>query len=624
MKIKVKDLLPNPFRNLDRFPIDREKVKELKKLINKDGFLDNIVVRKSADGKYEIQYGHHRVVVLEKLGWEEKKIDIPVKDLTDDQMLRGMINENSEMWHHGTAYFIESVWAAKKYIDEELAKYENWEDLQEFLRVLFVSDHAVKQAKELKNGVGEPIIKKYLGNALSKEKIRQSLAILRSKDVDLSAVKTFKKLNHAHAFMKALQKFPAPKPSKQKQWAKEIKQEHGDKITKPIIQSEVKKKLVELIETEEGEEGLINRVALLKALKLLKPALDKKSSVVAMGYFYLMDDKIMADNDWIWTTISFPIGVTGLVKAVALDSILSISTEKMIDLSLSDDGKTLQITGDDIDSELPILVDEEYCATITESIPRNSDWHELPNDLFTGLEFVADFASSNFASLDFNSIYVKAGTIYAIDEFTAALYQLQDAVNRDFSIPKFQVDAIKSYFNRSGKFALKFFKVDLLESEEGMGFKEIIHFKGDNISVSIKSRGNSEFAEGLEIFFLEEQEDYREGVELPKELISTLAGFNRLLKESIEFEDDRFVILNFSEGQLSCSATTEDGEFVSKEFHGEIRFEDQAVSLRLCSLQKIMKKARQLINIDYEKDVMEFGNESFRLFIKYVQRIDNE
>ena len=45
MKIKIKDLTPNPFRDSEHYPIDQEKVESLKRSINKTGFWDNILAR---------------------------------------------------------------------------------------------------------------------------------------------------------------------------------------------------------------------------------------------------------------------------------------------------------------------------------------------------------------------------------------------------------------------------------------------------------------------------------------------------------------------------------------------------------------------------------------------------
>jgi ParB-like chromosome segregation protein Spo0J len=63
MQIAVKDLLPNPFRHLERYPINQEKVEMLARSIKDTSFWDNIVARKATNGsvgKFEIAYGHHR------------------------------------------------------------------------------------------------------------------------------------------------------------------------------------------------------------------------------------------------------------------------------------------------------------------------------------------------------------------------------------------------------------------------------------------------------------------------------------------------------------------------------------------------------------------------------------
>ena len=46
MEIQIKDIRPNPFRNLEAYPPDKEKVKALKESIDSTGFWDNILARK--------------------------------------------------------------------------------------------------------------------------------------------------------------------------------------------------------------------------------------------------------------------------------------------------------------------------------------------------------------------------------------------------------------------------------------------------------------------------------------------------------------------------------------------------------------------------------------------------
>jgi len=53
MKLKLKDILPNPFRDFVTSPLKEEKLEGLKKSINDTGFWDNVLVRKNTDGKYE-------------------------------------------------------------------------------------------------------------------------------------------------------------------------------------------------------------------------------------------------------------------------------------------------------------------------------------------------------------------------------------------------------------------------------------------------------------------------------------------------------------------------------------------------------------------------------------------
>jgi hypothetical protein len=97
MKILVSDLRPNPFRNIEHYPLDRQKIETLKASIRSTTFWDNLLVRKATDG-YEIAYGHHRWQALKELKIEE--IDIPVRDLDNEMMAKIMARENMEEWAH--------------------------------------------------------------------------------------------------------------------------------------------------------------------------------------------------------------------------------------------------------------------------------------------------------------------------------------------------------------------------------------------------------------------------------------------------------------------------------------------------------------------------------------------
>jgi ParB-like nuclease domain len=109
MKIAVRDLRPNPFRHLERYPISQDKVDALKQSIKQTSFWDNLLVRKSPDKPscFEIAYGHHRLAALKAARIEE--IDVPVRALDDTAMCRIMAHENMEEWGHSTAIEQETV-----------------------------------------------------------------------------------------------------------------------------------------------------------------------------------------------------------------------------------------------------------------------------------------------------------------------------------------------------------------------------------------------------------------------------------------------------------------------------------------------------------------------------------
>jgi hypothetical protein len=107
MKLRFKDVKPNPYRDLKGNPLLKEKIAELVASINTTGFWDNCVCRKAKNGDYELAYGHHRVQAAIETGLESA--DFIVKDLSDALMIQIMDNENREAYQSSPASVIESV-----------------------------------------------------------------------------------------------------------------------------------------------------------------------------------------------------------------------------------------------------------------------------------------------------------------------------------------------------------------------------------------------------------------------------------------------------------------------------------------------------------------------------------
>lgn len=108
--VSITQLRPNPFRALGDYPIERDKVDKLKDSIRDTGFWGTIVARKRGN-VYELAFGHHRraaLIELQERGEIKKneKVDIIVRELTNEQMIQLMARENLEEW--GTNAYIEA------------------------------------------------------------------------------------------------------------------------------------------------------------------------------------------------------------------------------------------------------------------------------------------------------------------------------------------------------------------------------------------------------------------------------------------------------------------------------------------------------------------------------------
>ena len=122
-KIKVSNIVPNPYRDLKKFPIDKDKVKDLIESIKGTTFWDNIIVRKKGT-KYQLAYGHHRLEAIKKVGI--KTIEIPVRKISNAMMIKIMANENREVYDKNPVATIEAVKQSKLFLDNELKKYDSF------------------------------------------------------------------------------------------------------------------------------------------------------------------------------------------------------------------------------------------------------------------------------------------------------------------------------------------------------------------------------------------------------------------------------------------------------------------------------------------------------------------
>ncbi len=96
-RFKIRDISPNPFRHIGRYPIRRDKIAALRESLRATGFWGNIVARPK-NGKVEIAYGHHRLAALKEEYGLNEEVDLIVRKLGDEAMLQIMARENMEEW----------------------------------------------------------------------------------------------------------------------------------------------------------------------------------------------------------------------------------------------------------------------------------------------------------------------------------------------------------------------------------------------------------------------------------------------------------------------------------------------------------------------------------------------
>ena len=209
VKIKLKDLKPNPFRNIEHYPINQEKVKRLEASIKETGFWQNILCRKR-DGNFEIAYGHHRLVAIKNLFSPDKELSVIVQDLSDEMMIKIMGNENDEGYNCMPSVIDDTVKSAKSFLEEnpDVARKVLSSKRSEFKRVR----------------LGAPMIANFLGENWKVTRVEESLSRLNMIEegiVDPKALYEFPTVASAMHFARGVKEIKVGL-DKQKAIAKEI------------------------------------------------------------------------------------------------------------------------------------------------------------------------------------------------------------------------------------------------------------------------------------------------------------------------------------------------------------------------------------------------------------------
>lgn len=110
-EISLSKVYSNPYRMLGDYPYSEEKLSVLVRSIKDVGLWEGVIGREK-DDRVEIAFGHHRIEAAKRAGLSD--VNVVIRDLSDDDMLRFMGRENGEDYRTDFLVLLETWEAAVK------------------------------------------------------------------------------------------------------------------------------------------------------------------------------------------------------------------------------------------------------------------------------------------------------------------------------------------------------------------------------------------------------------------------------------------------------------------------------------------------------------------------------
>ena len=239
MKINVADLEPNPFRNIEKYQVNREKVEALKISIMEKGFWASLPVRKN-NGKYELACGHHRWFALKELGFKE--IEVTVEDYSDGKMIQIMAEENLD-WSTSPAVTTQTIQTAKEYLDTLLAKYKTWKEARSDKNIRGAFSNENQWSTPKGRGVGAETVLSFLGGNWKEWMVKEALVFIKDFDVylDKEAVEAIPTMMQARKFRQSVKVYDTPKKTQRKIAKKILKEGIGKRDIPKLVRDNSEK-----------------------------------------------------------------------------------------------------------------------------------------------------------------------------------------------------------------------------------------------------------------------------------------------------------------------------------------------------------------------------------------------
>ena len=178
MKVELKKLKPNPFRDFKVDPIDPEAVKALVKSIEENTFWSGVIARKIKGGDIQIAAGHTRTYAAMEAGVTHA--DITVGNFDDQAMIRIYATENATQRGNSGLAMMGSVASAVRYLVKAILKGD-----EHFSQIWEKSSKALDSLRgNIANdrGLGAPIIERFLTGipGVNKSMITHQIANLKA------------------------------------------------------------------------------------------------------------------------------------------------------------------------------------------------------------------------------------------------------------------------------------------------------------------------------------------------------------------------------------------------------------------------------------------------------------
>jgi hypothetical protein len=176
MRLELKKIEPNPFRDFAVDPIDDAVVEQLKQSIkeNPAGFWGGIVCRKSPHNGIELAFGHHRVRAAIAAGIREDDIKV-VHGISDADMIKMYATENATQRGNSGTAIAGSVASALRFLAKAV--------LTGCYREITTAEaEAARGHLSGERGMGEPLITKFLKDipGINENSVRQQLSNLKA------------------------------------------------------------------------------------------------------------------------------------------------------------------------------------------------------------------------------------------------------------------------------------------------------------------------------------------------------------------------------------------------------------------------------------------------------------